>query len=48
MYPLAIAQTEVDLQFIIVRTKLDKKNGRKVNVSGSMETLEGQKLAEAQ
>jgi GTP-binding protein EngB required for normal cell division len=35
------------VQFIIVRTKMDKVNGRKVNVSGSMETLDGQKLAEA-
>jgi len=48
MSPLVIAKTKIDVQFIIVRTKLDKKNGRKVNVSGSMETLEGQKLAEAQ
>lgn len=34
-------------QFVIVRTKLDSVNGRKVNVSGTMETLEGEKVAEA-
>lgn len=34
-------------QFVILRTKLDTVNGRKVTVSGSMETLEGEKVAEA-
>jgi len=47
MLSSGVVQTKTDIQFIIVRTKLEKKNGRKVNVSGSMETLEGQRLAEA-
>ena len=34
-------------QFVVVRTKLDSVNGRKVMVSGTMETLEGEKIAEA-
>jgi acyl-CoA thioesterase FadM len=34
-------------QFVIVRTKLEHVNGRKVNVSGTMETLEGEKVADA-
>ncbi|WWC86770.1 uncharacterized protein L201_001649 [Kwoniella dendrophila CBS 6074] len=34
-------------QFIIVRTKLDTVKGRKSVVSGSMETISGEKIAEA-
>jgi hypothetical protein len=34
-------------QFVILRTKLDTVNGRKVTVSGTMETLEGEKVADA-
>lgn len=34
-------------QFVVVRTELEKKNGRKVVVKGSMETLEGETIAEA-
>ncbi|KAK4684025.1 hypothetical protein P7C73_g6183, partial [Tremellales sp. Uapishka_1] len=34
-------------QFVVVRTKLLEKKGRKVTVSGTMETLDGELLAEA-
>ncbi len=34
-------------QFVVIRTKLEKVNGRKAAVSGTMETLEGEKVAEA-
>ncbi|CAK9786891.1 unnamed protein product [Cutaneotrichosporon oleaginosum] len=34
-------------QFVVVRTRLDAKKGRKVVVSGSMETLDGERLADA-
>lgn len=34
-------------QFVIVRTKLDSIKGRKAVVSGTMETLDGEKVAEA-
>ncbi|KAK1921685.1 HotDog domain-containing protein [Papiliotrema laurentii] len=34
-------------QFVIVRTKLDNVKGRKAVVSGTMETLDGEKVAEA-
>lgn len=34
-------------QFVVVRTKLDSQKGRKVNVSGRMETLDGQEIANA-
>ena len=34
-------------QFVIVRTKLDSVKGRKATVSGTMETLDGEKVAEA-
>ncbi|ORX33970.1 HotDog domain-containing protein [Kockovaella imperatae] len=34
-------------QFVVLRTKLDKMDGRKVWVSGSMETLDGIVVAEA-
>ncbi|KAL7419311.1 hypothetical protein Q5752_006149 [Cryptotrichosporon argae] len=34
-------------QFVVVRTKLDDKSGRKVHVSATMETLDGERLAEA-
>lgn len=34
-------------QFIVVRTKLESKQGRKVYVSGTMETLDGERIAEA-
>lgn len=34
-------------QFVIVRTKLDKVSGRKATVSGTMETLDGEKVADA-
>lgn len=40
------APTQAD-QFVIVRTKLESLRGRKVNVSGTMETLDGQRLCEA-
>jgi acyl-CoA thioesterase FadM len=40
------APTQAD-QFVIVRTKLEAVDGRKVRVSGSMETLDGEKVAEA-
>lgn len=35
-------------QFVVVRTKLDAVKGRKANVSATMETLDGEKVAEAQ
>ena len=35
-------------QFIVVRTELDSVAGRKVNVSGSIESLDGEILATAQ
>jgi len=34
-------------QFVIVRTKLVNINGRKANVSGTMETLDGEIVAQA-
>ncbi|EIW71141.1 hypothetical protein TREMEDRAFT_28265 [Tremella mesenterica DSM 1558] len=34
-------------QFVIVRTKLEHIHGRKVSVSGTMETLDGERVAEA-
>ena len=34
-------------QFIVIRTKIDEKNGRKVKVSGVIEDLDGKVLAEA-
>ncbi|KAL1407318.1 hypothetical protein Q8F55_006740 [Vanrija albida] len=34
-------------QFVVVRTKLDDKNGRKIRVSGTMETLDGERIADA-
>ncbi|ORY21291.1 mitochondrion protein [Naematelia encephala] len=34
-------------QFVIVRTKIENVNGRKAMVSGTMETLDGDKVAEA-
>lgn len=34
-------------QFVVVRTKLDAVKGRKANVSATMETLDGEKVAEA-
>lgn len=34
-------------QFVIVRTKLDDKQGRKIRVSGTMETLDGERIADA-
>lgn len=34
-------------QFVVVKTRLDEKKGRKVVVSGSMETLEGERIADA-
>lgn len=35
-------------QFVVIRTKFDSVNGRKVNVSGTMEDLQGETLAMAQ
>ena len=37
----------VGCQFVVLRTKLDKIDGRKVWVKGSMETLDGQIVAES-
>lgn len=34
-------------QFVVVKTRLDQKKGRKVVVSGSMETLDGELIADA-
>lgn len=34
-------------QFVVVRTKMDTQKGRKVTVSGRMETLDGQLIADA-
>ncbi|KAI0340660.1 Thioesterase/thiol ester dehydrase-isomerase [Trametopsis cervina] len=34
-------------QFLVLKTRVDEKQGRKVKVSGSIETLEGQVLVEA-
>jgi acyl-coenzyme A thioesterase PaaI-like protein len=34
-------------QFVVVRTQLEHKKGRKVQVSGYMETLDGERIAEA-
>jgi len=34
-------------QFVVVRTQLDSKQGRKVKVSGYMETLDGERIADA-
>jgi hypothetical protein len=34
-------------QFVIVRTKLESAQGRKAKVSGTMETLDGEKIADA-
>lgn len=34
-------------QFVVVRTQLEHKQGRKVNVSATMETLDGERIAEA-
>ena len=35
------------IQFVVIRTKFDNVNGRKVNVSGTMEDLDGEVLAMA-
>ncbi|GJE99470.1 thioesterase/thiol ester dehydrase-isomerase [Phanerochaete sordida] len=40
------APTRAD-QFIVIKTKLDEKNGRKVRVSGVIEDVDGKVLAEA-
>lgn len=34
-------------QFVVVRTELEQKKGRKVVVAGRMETLDGERIADA-
>ena len=35
------------VQFVIVRSKLESIQGRKVKVTGTMETLDGDRIADA-
>ena len=44
---LLISSDAVIAQFVILRTKLESITGRKIWVAGSMETLEGVKVADA-
>ena len=44
---LVSSSDTVMAQFVILRTKLEIINGRKIWVTGSMETLEGVKVADA-
>jgi hypothetical protein len=44
---LLLAHVLTPRQFVIVRTKLESVQGRKVKVSGTMETLDGEVVADA-
>ena len=39
--------SDYDVQFVIIKTKVDEKAGRKVKVSGTIEDLNGTVLVEA-